>query len=129
MIAKERKELKAEIAASTIPILLGNGRASSLIAWRLYRTIGTVSLHLGTKRQLTDLVSLYSVFHPAATDHRLLLEQLSDIFEEFDAYLLFLVPTDKPSRDFLAANRDFLQTRFILSEPNEVLEHIPSLTG
>lgn len=117
------KEIKETIASSTVPVLLGNGTAS--IAWRLYRTVGTVSLRIGTKRRWSDLFGFASVFRPAANNSRLLCEQLSDIFEEFDGYLLLLVPTDKPSRDFVAAHRDFLSARFILSEPNEVLEHIP----
>ena len=125
MIAKEVKEA---IASSTVPVLLGNGAPFSL-AWRLYRTIGTVSLRLGTKRQLTDLLGLCSVYRPAATDPRLLLEQLSDIFEEFDGYLLLLIPTDKPSRDFAEKHRESLAARFILSEPEAVLDHIPFLKG
>lgn len=125
MIAKDAKEA---IASSTVPVLLGDGASFSL-AWRLYRTIGTVSLRLGKSKRVTDLLGLCSVFRPATTDPRLLLEQLSDIFEEFDGYLLLLVPTDKPSRDFVATHREFLAARFILSEPDAVLEHIPFLKG
>ena len=125
MIEKETKEA---IASSTVPVLLGNG-ATLPIAWRLYRTIGTVSLRLGTRRRFFELFGIFCVFRRAATDARVLWEQLSDLFEEFDGYLLFLIPTDEPSRRFVEERRDFLAARFILSEPDEVFKHIPCLKG
>ena len=120
------KDLKDEIAASVIPVLLGDGRLASRLALRLYLTLGTVSLRLGAHRRLTDLMGMVSVFRSAATDERLLTEQLLDLFEEFDGYLLLLSPTDKPSRALIARHRDTLSSRFILSEPSEVFAHIPS---
>ena len=123
------KDLKNEIAASVIPVLLGNGRRSPLLALRLYLTLGTVSLHLGAHRRLSDLVGIFSLFRSTATDERLLSEQLLDIFEEFDGYLLLLVPTDKPSRAFVEAKRDALASRFIIAEPDEVLSHLPHFSN
>ena len=122
------KEIKEAIASSTVPVLLGNG-ASFPLAWRLYRTLGTVSLRLGARRRFLELFGIFCVFRRAANNARVLLEQLSDIFEEFDGYLLFLIPTDEPSRRLIETHRDFLVARFILSEPDEVLLHIPYLKG
>ena len=120
------KDLKNEIAASVVPVLLGDGWQGSRLAFRLYCTLGTVSLHLGAHHRLSDLTGIFSVFRSAATDDRLLTEQLLDIFEEFDGYLLLLVPTDKPSREFIVRHCDTLSSRFVLSEPSEVFAHIPS---
>ena len=120
------KDLKNEIAASVVPVLLGDGRQGSRLALRLYLSLGTVSLRLGAHRHLTDLTGIFSVFRSAATDERLLTEQLLDIFEELDGYLLLLIPTDKPSRAFVETHRDTLSSRFILAEPSDVLAHIPS---
>ncbi len=119
--------MKEEIASSTIPVILGNGTASLRLGWQLYRTIGTASLRLGKFRRPSELLSLFCVFRKAARNERLLLEQLSDIFEEFDGYLLLLIPTDEAAHRFVISHREFLSARFILSEPNEVLEHIPYL--
>lgn len=124
MISKETKET---IACSTVPIILGNGVHSIRLAWRLYQTIGTASIRLGATRRPSELLSLFCVFRKAAKDERLLLEQLSDIFEEFDGYLLLLIPTDEAAHRFVISHREFLSARFILSAPNEVLEHLPYL--
>lgn len=121
--------MKEEIASSTIPVILGNGTASLRLVWHLYRTIGTASIRLGKRRRPSELLSLLCVFRKAAKNERLLLEQLSDIFEEFDGYLLLLIPTDDPSRRFTQTHREFLSARFILSEPSEVFDHIPCLKG
>ena len=123
------KETKDAIAASTVPVILGNGISSIRLAWRLYQTVGTASIRLGATRRPTELLGLFCVFRKAAKDERLLLEQLSDIFSEFEDYLLLLIPTDEPSRRFTEAHRDSLSARFILSAPSEVLEHIPYLKG
>ena len=120
------KDLKNEIAASVVPVLLGDGGAASRLALQLYCSLGTVSLHLGAHRRLSDLTGIFSVFRAAATDDRLLCEQLLDIFEEFDGYLLLLVPTDKPSHHFVQSHRDELVSRFVIAEPHNVLAQIPS---
>jgi len=124
MIEKDTKE---EIASSVIPVILGNGATSCRLVWRLYLTLGTVSLRLGTHRRPTDLLRLPCLFRSAAKDNRLLLEQLCDLSDEFSDYLLLLIPTDEPSRNRLAEHRKLLETRFILSSPDEVFSHIPCL--
>lgn len=121
------KETKQAIRSSVVPILLGNGAPSCRLAWRLYLTLGTVSLRLGTHRRPTDLLGLACLFRSAAKDERLRLEQLLDVSEEFSDYLLLLIPTDEPSRNLLQAHRELLEPRFILSSPDEVFLHIPCL--
>ena len=118
------KDLKEEIAATVVPVLLGDGSKASLLALRLYLTIGTVSLRLGAHRHLLDLPGIFSVFRTAASDERLRTEQLADIFEEFSGYLLLLIPTDKLSRAFVETHRDALSSRFVIAEPDDVLAHI-----
>ena len=126
MISKETKET---IACSTVPIILGNGVHSIRLAWRLYQTIGTASIRLGATRRPSEMLQIFCIFRKAAKNERLLLEQLSDISLEFEDYLLLLIPTDEPSRRFVKEHRETLSARFILSAPNEVLEHIPYLKG
>lgn len=118
-------ELKETIRSSLVPIVLGNGLAACRTAWRLYFSLGTVALRLGSHRHPTDLIGLPCVFRKASTDDRLFVEQLLDIAEEFDGYLLLLIPTDEPSRRRVDAAREALETRYILSSPSEVFSHIP----
>ena len=119
------KELKETVRSSVVPVLLGKSSSAYRLAWRLYRSLGTVCLRLGTRRGLLDTFGFPCVFRSASTDDRLLCEQLLDIAEEFDGYLLLLIPTDKPSHKRVDAAREALETRYILSSPSEVLSHIP----
>ena len=115
------------IRASVVPVILGNGAVSCRLAWRLYLTLGTVCLRLGSYRRASDLLGLPCVFRKASTDDRLLCEQLLDIAEEFEGYLLLLIPTDEPSTEHIERNREALASRYLLSAPDEVLSHIPCL--
>ncbi len=121
------KELKETLRSSLVPVILGNGTPSCRLAWRLYLTLGTVSLRLGAHKRASDLFGLPCVFRPASSDDRLLCEQLLDIAEEFDGYLLILIPTDDLSYQYVETSRDALESRYVISSPDEVLEHIPCL--
>ena len=65
--------------------------------------------------------SRYSV----PSNDRLLCEQLLDLAEEFDGYLLLLIPTDESSHRRIDAYREALESRYIFSLPNEVFSHLP----
>ena len=121
------KELKETIRASVVPVILGNNFLSCRLAWRLYLTLGTVSLHLGSHRRLSDLLGLPCVFRKTSNDDRLLREQLLDLAEEFDGYLLLLIPTDELSSERIDADRETISSRYVISSPDEVLSHIPCL--
>ena len=121
------KELKETLRASIVPVIIGNGAPSCRVAWRLYLSFGALSLRLGAHRRLSDLLGLPCLFRKASTDDRLLCEQLLDIAEEFDGYLLLLIPSDKPSWEHIERHREALASRYLLSSPDEVFSHIPCL--
>ena len=119
------RDLKETLRSSVVPVLLGRSASAHRLAWRLYLSLGTVCLRLGERRSLSDAFGLPCVFRSASTDDRLLCEQLLDIAEEFDGYLLLLIPTDECSRRRVDAAREALEARYILSSPSEVFSHIP----
>ena len=119
------KETKEAIASSTVPLILGDGPLSSRLAWRLYFSFGAISLRLGKHRRLTDLLGLACLFRRAEKNTQLLSEQLFAIAEEFDGYLLFLLPSDEPSRRFVEEHRELLESRFILTSPAELFSQLP----
>ena len=121
------KDLKETIRSSVVPVILGNGILSCRLAWRLYLTLGTVSLRLGSHKRLSDLLGLPCLFRKASSDDRLFCEQLLDIAEEFDGYFLLLIPTDELSSDRIDADREAISSRYVISSPDEVLSHIPCL--
>ena len=119
--------MKEAFAASTIPVILGNGATSCRLAWRLYLTLGTVCLRLGSRRRFSDLIGLPCTFRKVSADERLLCEQLLDIAEEFDGYLLLLIPSDKHSLRPIDGHREVLETRYIISAPDNLRSHLPCL--
>ena len=110
------KAIREEVRASVIPVLLGDGAKASRLASRLYTGLGIVSLRLGRHRRLSDLLGLSCVFRRASVHDRLLCEQLLAIAEEFEGYLLWLIPTDEASRQRVAAMGEELESRFIIRE-------------
>lgn len=119
------REFKETIRSSVVPVLLGKGASTCRLAWRLYLTLGTVCLRLGVHRHPTDWFGSPCVFRSVPSNDRLLCEQLLDLAEEFDGYLLLLIPTDESSHRRIDAYREALESRYIFSLPNEVFSHLP----
>ena len=76
------KDLKEEVRASIIPILLGDGAKAYRLCGALYKTLGMVSLRIGKRRGFADLLGLTCVFRKACAHDRLFCEQLLAIAEE-----------------------------------------------
>ena len=110
------KDLKEEVRASVIPILLGDGAKAYRLCGALYKTLGMVSLRIGKRRGFADLLGLTCVFRKACAHDRLFCEQLLSIAEEFGDYLLLLIPTDDASRRYVATMRGELESRFIVCD-------------
>lgn len=110
------KAIKEEVRASVIPVLLGDSAKACRLAAHLYTTLGTVSLRIGKHRSFADLLGLSCVFRKACAHDRLFFEQLLAIAEEFEDYLLLLIPTDDASRKRVAAMSGELESRFIVCD-------------
>ena len=110
-------EPKDMLRASVIPVLLGDCSAAHLMAFRIYHRCGIISYICDEKRSLVNYLNPFSrFFHLVSlTEQRTALDTLEYLSSNRD-YLPIILPCNEFFQSFVEQNRDFLETRFIISD-------------
>ncbi|MBP3315636.1 MAG: hypothetical protein J6M03_07410 [Clostridia bacterium] len=120
--------VSAESARSYfLPFILGNGGRSHGLSQRIFNKYGIVSLICDSRRHALDFLDFSSrSIRLCPTDSpRLLCEQLMALAEQSPYMLPLIIPiTDEYAR-MTNAVRDVLETRFIISSPDELFTLSP----
>ena len=114
---------------SVIPMLLGDSFAAQFLALRLYLRCGVVSYICDTKKSLFSLINPAVRYFPLFCSQNCnnALNSLSYAAANSD-YLPILVPCSHLYADFVENNREFLESRFIISDRSSVFS-CPPIAG
>ncbi len=116
------REAKNMLRETVIPVLLGDCAASEAIALRLYFRLGVISYVCDTKKSLLSLINPSVKFFPLfiTDDCDNALNSLSYISDNTD-YLPILVPCAAKYAELVERNREFFESRFIISDTDSLL--------
>lgn len=116
------RNAKNMLRDAVIPVLLGDCADSELLALRLYFRLGVTSYVCDTKKSLLSLINPSVRFFPLfVTDTcENALNSLSYISDNTD-YLPILVPCTAKYARLIERNRDFFESRFIISDTDSLL--------
>ena len=120
--------VSAESARSYfLPFILGNGGRSHGLSQRIFNKYGIVSLICDSRRHALDFLDFSSrSIHLCPTDSpRLLCEQLMALAEQSPYMLPLIIPMSEEYARMTDAVRDALETRFIISSPDELFTLSP----
>ena len=120
--------VSAESARSYfLPFILGNGGRSHGLSQRIFNKYGIVSLICDSRRHALDFLDFSSrSIRLCPTDSpRLLCEQLMALAEQSPYMLPLIIPMSEEYARMTNAVRDALETRFIISSPDELFTLSP----
>ncbi len=108
---------KDMLRATVIPVLLGDCPAAHIFAAKVYLRCGIVSYVCDEKKKAADIIDPFSKFFclHSRREPRVILDSLEYLSSVKD-YLPIIIPCDKFYKEFTENNKDFLGTRFILSD-------------
>ena len=116
---------KKDILRTTlVPILLGDTPSAHLLAARIYLRSGISSYVCGEKRRFADLIDPFSSFYQISSDAGVALLVLGKLFPNSD-YIPILVPCNGYYERFVKENREFLESRYIISDRRELFSRKP----
>ena len=120
--------VSAESARSYfLPFILGNEGRSHGLSQRIFNKCGIVSLICDSRRHALDFLDFSSrSIRLCPTDSpRLLCEQLIALAEQSPYMLPLIIPMSEEYARMTNAVRDALETRFIISSPDELFTLSP----
>lgn len=120
--------VSAESARSYfLPFILGNEGRSHGLSQRIFNKYGIVSLICDSRRHALDFLDFSSrSIRLCPTDSpRLLCEQLIALAEQSPYMLPLIIPMSEEYARMTDAVRDALETRFIISSPDELFTLSP----
>ena len=120
--------VSAESARSYfLPFILGNEGRSHGLSQRIFNKYGIVSLICDSRRHALDFLDFSSrSIRLCPTDSpRLLCEQLMALAEQSPYMLPLIIPVTDEYARMTNAVRDVLETRFIISSPDELFTLSP----
>ena len=112
------------LRATLVPILLGDSIKAHLLAARIYMRSGISSYVCDDRRRFADFIDPFSRFYSITSDLGVALAVLGGLFPN-DDYLPLLVPCTPMYEKFVAENRDFLESRYIISDSREFFSRKP----
>ena len=120
--------VSAESARSYfLPFILGNGGRSHGLSQRIFNKYGIVSLICDSRRHALDFLDFSSrSIRLCPTDSpRLLCEQLIALAEQSPYMLPLIIPVTDEYARMTDEVRNILETRFIISSPDELFTLSP----
>lgn len=120
--------VSAESARSYfLPFILGNEGRSHGLSQRIFNKYGIVSLICDSRRHALDFLDFSSrSIRLCPTDSpRLLCEQLMALAEQSPYMLPLIIPVTDEYARMTNAVRDVIETRFIISSPDELFTLSP----
>ena len=117
---------KNMLRESIIPVLIGDNLRSHFLALKIYLNCGVVSYICDAKKSPLDLFDPFSRYFPLFSDEMggVALNSLDYVASNTD-YLPILVLCDDSRLAFVEENREFLQTRFIISDRSSLFSASP----
>ena len=100
---------------TVVPVLLGNSFSAHMLAARIYFLCGVRSYICDDKRRALDFVDPFSLHYSLVARSPVALCSLDYLAKEREL-LPIIVPCDEYFADFVSENRDFLETRFVISD-------------
>ncbi len=114
--------LKNEARNYFVPYLLGNSKKAHGLSLRIYKKFGIVSVICDSRRSFWDILdptSMTAVL--VSTDSsRLVAEQLISLTDETYGALPLLIPISNEYANAISCERETLERRFIICEPDEL---------
>lgn len=121
------KECLSLVREDVFPVILGNGATALRLFLRLRLIYGLAPLILSYRRGLAGTL-LPGAFVPLVEgDPRLLCEQLSDFSDRYEDSLLLLISTDKTRFSLSDAERETLESSYILCDDEELFRRLSPL--
>ena len=120
--------VSAESARSYfLPFILGNGGRSHGLSQRIFNKYGIISLICDSRRHALDFLDFSSrSIRLCPTDSpRLLCEQLIALAEQSPYTLPLIIPVTEEYARMTDEVRNILETRFIISSPDELFTLSP----
>ena len=110
-----------------MPFILGNTKQSHKLSQRIFNKYGIVSLICDSRRHALDLLDFSSrSIRLCPTDSpRLLCEQLIALAEQSPYMLPLIIPVTEEYARMTDEVRNILETRFIISSPDELFTRSP----
>ena len=120
------KEAKNMLREAIIPVLLGDCARAHLLALRIYFDCGVVSYVCDTGKSLFSLIDPASRFFPlfSSQSSDVVLDSLAYAAKEAE-YLPVLVPCSDKYAELVKENREFLESRFIISDSSSLFSCPP----
>ena len=110
-----------------LPFILGNTKQSHKLSQKIFNKYGIVSLICDSRRHALDFLDFSSrSIRLCPTDSpRLLCEQLIALAEQSPYTLPLIIPITEEYASMTDTVRDVLETRFIISSPDELFTLSP----
>ena len=120
------EEAKNLLRESLIPVLLGDNLKTPLLAMRIYLTCGVVSYICDTKKSLFNALDPFSRSFPLFSSNidAVALKSLAYAASNTD-YLPMLIICDDKLLPFINDNREFIESRFIISNRSSLFSSSP----
>ena len=120
------EEAKNLLRESLIPVLLGDNLKTHLLAMRIYLTCGVVSYICDTKKSLFNALDPFSRYFPLFSSNidAVALKSLAYAASNTD-YLPLLIVCDDKLLPFINDNREFIESRFIISDRSSLFSSSP----
>ena len=120
------EEAKNLLRESLIPVLLGDNLKTHLLAMRIYLTCGVVSYICDTKKSLFNTLDPFSRYFPLFSSNidAVALKSLAYAASNTD-YLPLLIVCDDKLLPFINDNREFIESRFIISDRSSLFSSSP----
>lgn len=107
---------KKDILRTTlVPVLLGDNFGAHLLAARIYLRSGISSYVCDDKRRFADLIDPFSSFYSISSEPGVALAVLGELFPNND-YIPILIPCNRYYERFVRENKEFLESRYIISD-------------
>ncbi|MBQ7384858.1 MAG: hypothetical protein IJV72_08735 [Clostridia bacterium] len=117
---------KDMLRQTVIPVLLGDCARAHLFSLKIYFRCGIVSYMCDDKRRAADFINPTTKFFPlySKKDTRVICDIL-DYLASVKDYLPIIIPCNEYYREFVRENREFLESRFILSDTESFFKQKP----
>ncbi len=108
------------VPSSVLPILLGCGKTSIKVAWRLFAKYGVISTVLDIKRSPWMLLTPFSTFRrlPETDYDEILMMSLEKMADEYGDMTCLIVPCEEFFEGFVERNLPILEKRLIIRTPD-----------
>ena len=111
--------MRYAVPSSVLPLLLGCGRASTRVAWRLFAEYNALSTVLDFNRSPWMLLTPFSAFRrlPRTDYDEIIMMSLEKTADEHSEMTCLIVPCNEFFERFVSRNREALEKRFLIRKP------------